>query len=227
MPSSSPDEPQNVRFWPALDILLLKEVISKRPNDSKSWESVAKSVNEVLQIIRPNSQVSVRACRSRKQDLLQKFKKDELSSLRASGTDEEYGEREQLLTEICSFEIEEKGKASALEKKKQEQGEDVKRLAMQTLTGTKRTSMETEEDDIVTPTKQRKSHLSTPTADYITFLREKHSEESKLKWEQLELDKKKFELEKEEREARLQKDRQMMELLIRLSQNIKSDILHK
>lgn len=51
----------------------------------------------------PGQKVTKRQCKDRTATLVKAFKADEMSSLRASETTEEYGEREQLLTEVLEL----------------------------------------------------------------------------------------------------------------------------
>lgn len=80
--------------------------------------------------------VEVRTLRERFGLLMKKFKRDEMDSLRKSGTDEEFDEREQLLTELVELVA---GAAARSEEKKEKkaklvaQGSQLRDAAMLTL----------------------------------------------------------------------------------------------
>ncbi|ETO82409.1 hypothetical protein F444_03447 [Phytophthora nicotianae P1976] len=84
-------------FVPSSDILLLKEAVKHRP-----WAAA-----------------DGKACRRRFNALLDVFRRDDLESLRASGTAEDFEEREQLLTD-CMALVDEclQAKADKTEKEK-------------------------------------------------------------------------------------------------------------
>lgn len=84
-------------------MLLLRQVNADRPFEAgygkvdDAWSNVGRALR--------NAGVSAqtRTIHERFKLLLRKFRHDEMASLRKSGTDEEYGEREQLLTEISQL----------------------------------------------------------------------------------------------------------------------------
>ncbi|ETW02808.1 hypothetical protein H310_05293 [Aphanomyces invadans] len=92
------------RFKSASDVDLLKEVIHIQPYDApygavkSRWDEVAANMCMTY----GDGLTSV-SCRKRFDDLLDAFKRNTISSLRASGTEEEYNEREQLLQDIVDY----------------------------------------------------------------------------------------------------------------------------
>ncbi|EEY57461.1 uncharacterized protein PITG_00010 [Phytophthora infestans T30-4] len=89
------------RFLPSSDVILLKEVIKHTPwaaghgKTEAAWGKVASGIKAAL----PLCTADGKACRRRFYTLMEVFKREELESLRASGTTEDYEEREQLLTD--------------------------------------------------------------------------------------------------------------------------------
>ncbi|KAI9988793.1 hypothetical protein PInf_022377 [Phytophthora infestans] len=90
------------RFLPSSDVILLKEVIKHTPwaaghgKTEAAWDKVASGMKAAL----PLCSADGKACRRRFYTLMEVFKREELESLRASGTTEDYEEREQLLTDF-------------------------------------------------------------------------------------------------------------------------------
>ena len=104
------------------DIDLLKEVMNYKPfkvshrQVTQTWDSIA---TELCSIYGASS-VKGSAAKRRFKELLAKFKKDKLDSLRASRMEEEFDQREQLLTDIrLLMEEAEAGKALATGSKKE------------------------------------------------------------------------------------------------------------
>ncbi|KAG9412797.1 hypothetical protein AC1031_015696 [Aphanomyces cochlioides] len=110
------------RFKASTDVDLLREVMRAQPfaadygQTGRRWEELSGSMFE---------------------DLVVNFKKDTLNSLRASGTDEEYNEREQLLHDIVDLmdvtnneKQEKKSSKLAKMKKREDDCDDVCRLGM-------------------------------------------------------------------------------------------------
>jgi hypothetical protein len=74
------------RFFPALDIVLLREVVAKQlPSTKTEWEAIHTNVNSALQKIKgcENSYVTQTASKDRLKTLQVAHKKDEMNSLRA------------------------------------------------------------------------------------------------------------------------------------------------
>ena len=93
------------RFRAGADVDLLKEVMNLQPFDAphgetaSRWEAVA---NNLCSVYGDGSLVP-KACRTRFDDLVEAFKTQQMDALRASGTEEEYEEREQLLQDIVDL----------------------------------------------------------------------------------------------------------------------------
>ncbi|XP_013383278.1 vicilin-like seed storage protein At2g18540 [Lingula anatina] len=212
------DKNKKIRFTPALDILLLQEVLVVNPfEESPRWAEVSTSFNAVLKERRGDEMTltTARTVRERTAHLIQKFKKDEMESARKSGTNEEYGQREQLLTDLVALlnETQQKTKANKVdaEKAEKEEGMAVRQAALnrkevkegQSGVGRKRSS---EREDYLAIVREREQNAKR--------LRE---EELALKREELALSKARFELEKKERERRMEaeaaREKMMLDLM--------------
>ena len=77
------DDKKCVRFRPAYDILLLREVVAKQPEDKVSWDAVVQNVNVAIAEQQPGQAVTLRACKARLQTLMDAHRKDEMASPRA------------------------------------------------------------------------------------------------------------------------------------------------
>ncbi|XP_013420049.1 uncharacterized protein LOC106180577 [Lingula anatina] len=143
-----------------------------------------------------------------------------MASLRASGTAEEYDERTQLLTELANLDEEKMVKKQEDNKctdDKETQGKAIRQAAMENLKVKKQKGdldvvghnednhdhcNKTENCDNIPPTKKRRTDSS---ADYVSYLKDR-----------LAFEKERFELEKKEREAQIEKDKHMMEMVMSL-----------
>ncbi|XP_041349844.1 uncharacterized protein LOC121369072 isoform X2 [Gigantopelta aegis] len=104
--------PKTQRYRPNMDIILLREYMTVQPykcgtlkSKQDAWEKIVAVVNQFINAGYPCHQVCVteRASRDRVKTLIETFKKGEMNSLKASGTDEEYSERDALLAHVCSI----------------------------------------------------------------------------------------------------------------------------
>ncbi|ETV98090.1 hypothetical protein H310_09373 [Aphanomyces invadans] len=92
------------RFSVVADIDLLKEVVIIAPFEAASgqtgarWEEFCEHKR-----VSHGDTLTTASCRKRVDDLLSAFKKATLKALRASGTEEEYQERDQLLQDISDM----------------------------------------------------------------------------------------------------------------------------
>ncbi|ETV93110.1 hypothetical protein H310_12894 [Aphanomyces invadans] len=92
------------RFTTQVDIDLLKEAMFVCPHDapygqaSARWEEIAEHMRQLH-----GPDLTTAGCRKRLDDLIAAFKKDTVKSLRASGTEEEYNERDQLLQDLADM----------------------------------------------------------------------------------------------------------------------------
>ncbi|KAG9417097.1 hypothetical protein AC1031_001485 [Aphanomyces cochlioides] len=126
------------RFMTSSDIDLLKEVIHIQPFDAPHGQTAARwlVIESNLKAIYGES-ISSKGCRTRFGDLLLAFKQDTLTALRASGTDEQYDEREQLLQDIVDLmensavqkRIAKSEKSARIEKRESD-GEKIRQAAM-------------------------------------------------------------------------------------------------
>ena len=95
-----------IRFLPAMDIHLLKQVSALAPYEAShgrtlaAWDAVATNLKQVDST--SFAKANGRNCKARADLLIAKFKKEEMESLKKSGTEEEYTEREQLLEDIVA-----------------------------------------------------------------------------------------------------------------------------
>ena len=91
-------------FNPNHDIHLLKEVMQHAPfaaphgKTREAWEEVANSLTPLLA-----RKINHAAVKQQFDHLVKTFHNEEMESLRASGTEEEYDERERLLTDIVDL----------------------------------------------------------------------------------------------------------------------------
>lgn len=105
LPSESSSRPRKEqhRFWPERNIILLKEVISIEPyaahrgQVTERWEKVAANYNKGVGI---DGAINAERARKHFDKLLKEFKSQEATPLRASGTDEQYDEQDQLLADV-------------------------------------------------------------------------------------------------------------------------------
>ncbi|ETN14304.1 hypothetical protein PPTG_07932 [Phytophthora nicotianae INRA-310] len=208
------------RFVPSSDILLLKEAVKHRPwaaghgETQVSWSSVAIGLKTAL----PSCTADGKACRRRFNALLDVFRRDELESLRASGTAEDFEEREQLLTD-CMALVDEclQAKADKTEKEKKEAerrdraSADVVQSAME---GIRRSRSKSPEDDVSTPSSSKKKKRSSTEAlvEFLDAKAETRSTREKQKERQLHLEERRLALE----EQRLQQDREKTDKLMEM-----------
>ncbi|KAI9355975.1 hypothetical protein DFJ73DRAFT_249929 [Zopfochytrium polystomum] len=91
------------------DVALLKEIINHSPYDAKhgktmaAWAAVAKSLTASLDKREGRKQPDGLACQRRFDKLMEAFEKDTITSMRASGTEEEYDKREKLLQDLSEL----------------------------------------------------------------------------------------------------------------------------
>ncbi|RHY08804.1 hypothetical protein DYB36_000357 [Aphanomyces astaci] len=217
------------RFTIPQDVDLLKEVLTICPHDAPYGQTSGRwaEVGDRMRTIHGDS-LSATGCRKRCDDLLAAFHKDSLASLRASGTDEQHHEREQLLQDLKALK-----RASKEDKGSREDKREARDPAVRAVVDLKRKAVEedgesSDSDGATTPKKysrRRPTILKESTHDVATFMSMMEStnkvrmEELALQKEvnaitarKLELDEKRYLLEKAEREARLaleQQERQM------------------
>ncbi|DBA00690.1 TPA: hypothetical protein N0F65_003619 [Lagenidium giganteum] len=105
--AQAPARKKGFRFKPSHDVILVKEVMRLSPwsvkhgQTTQVWHATSVAVSEALHVIGAITDVlDGGACKRRFDTLLEAFRKAELVSLRTSGSEEAYAEREQLLTDI-------------------------------------------------------------------------------------------------------------------------------
>ncbi|ETV89802.1 hypothetical protein H310_15369 [Aphanomyces invadans] len=174
--------------------------------------------------------ITASSCRKRFDDLLSAFKKATLKALRASGTEEEYNERDQLLQDIVDMIDAAAAKKKASKQVVDKRESDGHMIREAALIGLKRKATE-ESDDDVSPRKvadnkdikdikdikdSRRGSALKEAASVVATFTEMMSESNKIKAEEvgvkkdeimlaqkkLELERARYELDKAEREAR-------------------------
>ncbi|ETV78811.1 hypothetical protein H257_07641 [Aphanomyces astaci] len=126
------------RFKGCTDVELLKEVIHVRPYEGphgevrKRWTEVTEHLQRLY-----GDGITVNATRKRFDDLMTAFHANTMAALRASGTEQDYEEREQLLQDIHDLtDKEEKAKHN---ERRETNGEKIRDAAMSIM---KRKSLE-------------------------------------------------------------------------------------
>ncbi|XP_061163417.1 uncharacterized protein LOC133172526 [Saccostrea echinata] len=192
------------RFSEQDDIKLLREVISRNPfKDRAKWAEIS----SVLPL-----NIDARRVRKRTVLLIEQRKKFNSCSLKKSGVDETYGEKEILLDEIIELANEEE------EKKRKDKSKAVKEETL--CKDPRKRALEN-----LTPSKSGRNSGKFPrkSSSLISFLKEKaetekqsRDEELSLRREQLNLEKERFELEKKERLQRLEAEKQQTKMMLEL-----------
>ena len=77
------DEKKKMRFNPVCDVILLREVVARQPDDKASWEEAVASINAAMHLVNVNQSISVQAAKFRLRTLVDAHQKDEMASLRA------------------------------------------------------------------------------------------------------------------------------------------------
>ncbi|KAH6920816.1 hypothetical protein HPB50_028196 [Hyalomma asiaticum] len=92
------------RFTASDDISLLREVIATEAvSDCSKWPEVAARLSYAAKVAGQAKKFTARAVRDRFDLLLSQFSAADEANLRKSGTEEEYTEKEQLLTELLQL----------------------------------------------------------------------------------------------------------------------------
>ncbi|KAI9982484.1 hypothetical protein PInf_008439 [Phytophthora infestans] len=177
--------------------MLLKKTLKHRPwaashgETLAAWSSVATGLKAAL----TSCTADGKACRRRFNTLLEVFRRDELESLRASGSAEDYEEREQLLTDYMTLYNEHaQVKADKTEKEKR----DAERRSS--------------ENELSTPPPNKKKKKSSTEAlvVFVDNKAEARISREKQKEQQLDLQERRLALE----EQRLQQDRDKLDKLM-------------
>ena len=215
-------EKKPARFTPKFDIALLKEVVAQNPfaqkNSKAKWIQMVAKINTLLLETRNDIVFTERGCKDRLKILVNAFKKETLASLKASGTVEEYTERDQLLTEVIELIEEKENTLKEMERKeqeKEEQGVDIRRISMVKLSKKRGNFSEADSDGVSPPLQKRKVVQS-----YIEYMREKDEADRKQKEAELALKREKLQLEMKREEQREHRENLMLDLLAKLSEKL-------
>ncbi|KAL9976910.1 hypothetical protein ACROYT_G014252 [Oculina patagonica] len=204
------------------DITLCHEVLQLEPYKAKektvgraqAWEKIANILNK-----RAGFKVSKRSVREHYVVLVEKFKKKTSQELKASGISPEPTELDRLLEEIIEraeacmqSRDEEDDKAREKIRKEQEQAKDIRLKAMESLSETKKRL------DVDGENQPKQKKRRSNGTEMVSYLRERATEENKLKEKDIEL--KSVQLEKEaERQQLLDKQHNnLMEVLLQQQQ---------
>ncbi|ETV92994.1 hypothetical protein H310_12832 [Aphanomyces invadans] len=226
------------RFKGCTDVELLKEVNHVRPFEApygevrKRWTEVSEHLQRIY-----GTGITVNATRKRFDDLMTAFQEETMAALRASGTEEEYEEREQLLQDNHDLVDTASVKKQACKDEKARQNErresDGERIRDAAMTTIKRKLCE-DDDSLEEPNrKQGRSSQRVPdTAAVVASLVEMVAKANEVKanevrvqrdnnlltQQKLELEEKRYELDKAEREARFSLERREREAQLEFMQ---------
>lgn len=176
------------------------------------WTEIHTSVIEALitdGLLNKNDKISDRQSRDRFTNLLTKFSKDELASLKASGSAEEFDERRRLLTELSEMRMEAdntKERKRKRELEKENMGIVVREAAMQRLKRAAESDSDSEEPWTSTARPKAKQ---ARRAELMEFLKQRHEDEKEIRLRELEF-------EKEKHAAEVKEKARMMDLLAAL-----------
>ncbi|XP_064630836.1 uncharacterized protein LOC135489425 [Lineus longissimus] len=205
---------------------MLREAVAV-DGDANRWETIAAALNtwvkekkKTKEVVDHFGMLTARCVKERCERLVKMFKKEELDSIKSSGTAEEYDERKQLLGEMVTM-ADEREAAKALQAvtdapskdEKEKQLEEAGKAIRQAATEGK--------------TKGAKRRSTTSLTDYLAEKlgqdAEIKNEETKLKKEELELKKEelklqaaKFEMERKEREQRLEMEKEEKQVYMQM-----------
>ncbi|KAI9982656.1 hypothetical protein PInf_008633 [Phytophthora infestans] len=206
-PNATATSSPALRFVPSGDIMLLKEALKHRPWAASHGETLAAwtSITTRLKAGLTSRTADGKACRRRFNALLQVFRRDELESLRASGSAEVYEEREQLLTDRMTLHAQAKADKTEKEKKEAERRESASAEVVQSaMEGLRRSRSGSSESELSTPQPSKKKEKSSTEAlvEFLDSKAEARISREKQKERQLDLEERRLALE----EQRLQQD---------------------
>jgi len=183
--------------------MLLREVLVSQPHQFKEktrergekWQQISNNLNQCEQF---NNKLSPRSVREKTNTLINRFRSATRAELAATGINPEQTKMDALLEEIC-LQIDEfnrliaenSNKAKDAERDKL-QGKEIRNKAMETQSQTAKRKAETSPDD-----EKKKKLLRSSGSETVCFLREKAAIESKLREQELELQKRRLELDAE------------------------------
>ena len=215
-------EKKRARFTPKFDIALLQEVIAQNPfaqkNSKTKWIQIVAKINALLLETRNDIVFTERGCKDRLRILVNAFKKEPLTSVKASGTEEEYTERDQLLPEVIELLGEKENTLKEMERKeqeKEEQGVDIRGISMVKLSKKRGNCSEADSDGVSPPLQKEKLVQS-----YIEYMREKDEADRTQKEAELALKREKLQLEMKREEQIESWENLMLDLLTTLLEKL-------
>lgn len=206
------------------DILLCHEVLQAEPYRAKektvgraqAWEKIANSLNK-----RADFKVNKRSVRNHYMVLVEKFKKKTSQELKASGISPEPTELDRLLEEIIEraeacdqSRDEEDDNTREKKQKEQEQAKDIRLKAMESLSETKKRSLSDGDGENQNKAKKKRSNGT----EMVAYLRERATEENRLKERDIEIRSVKLEKEAERQQLLDKQHNNLMELLLQQQQ---------
>eukprot|EP00743_Colponemidia_sp_Colp-15_P004974 GILK01005360.1.p1 GENE.GILK01005360.1~~GILK01005360.1.p1 ORF type:complete len:284 (-),score=59.47 GILK01005360.1:50-859(-) len=175
-PNEQKDQGKKFKFFPQRDIVLLREIETLEPWAAghgqvlKTWIKVAENVSTVFKV-----KITDRACQDRFKLLETWFRKNDQENLRKSGKEEEFEERQQLLTEILAAKDDwESTKDSTIStqkaKKEEEQSkaEELREAALKTL----REKSSTEDGDSRSSSSKKKRKQAEAITELVLLTKE-------------------------------------------------------
>eukprot|EP00111_Clytia_hemisphaerica_P007815 TCONS_00022703-protein len=206
------------------EVHLLREVLVSQPHQFKEktrergekWQQISNNLNksDLFQ-----NKLSARSVREKTNGLVSRFRSTQRAELAATGINPEQSETDVLLEEIC-LQIDEFARQIAENNTKAKdaerdkiQGEEIRKKAMETQCQTIKRKTGNQEDDDDDNNKKKKSRSSG--SDTVSFLREKAHIESKFKEQELDLQKKRLELDA----AKIQSDQNNFNNMLLLMSN--------
>ncbi|KAL8607110.1 hypothetical protein ACOMHN_008696 [Nucella lapillus] len=104
MADDSGKKPTRIYFYTRMDIMLVMEVLQRNPyqNGNGAYAAVAAELRKSDQF----RDVQPRALQERTERLLKAFRSSQMQSMKRSGSEEEYDERERLLQDLSDMEKE-------------------------------------------------------------------------------------------------------------------------
>ena len=208
------------------EVHLLREVLVTQPHQFKEktrergekWQQISNNLNksDLFQ-----NKLSVRSVREKTNGLVSRFRSTQRAELAATGINPEQSETDVLLEEIWlqidefAHQIEENNTKAKDAERDKIQGEEIRKKAMETQcqTAKRKPSNQDDDEDDDTITKKKKSRSSG--SDTVSFLREKALVESKFKEQELELQRRRLELDA----AKIQNDQNNFNNMLLLMSN--------
>ncbi|XP_077989977.1 uncharacterized protein LOC144444440 [Glandiceps talaboti] len=207
-----------MRFSVRHDILLLREVLAQNPiavhlkESGKAWGRVAERLMETDESFKIDS----RRCRERTYRLLDYYKQKDFTSLRRTGTEEEFREKEKLLQDIKKLEDNKTALRIKLVVNKDYEREKISQMK-KTAAAAMETPITSGNDDKISHnnysnTAEEPSKVcctcNAQTDGVLLYLKQKQAEDTVLRKEELALRREELKLERE----RIELDRQRLQM---------------